>query len=69
MSVEARKNDRGAWCVYLDGVMVSDHRTHEAARLAAQLHRPPPLPGGGLCLAHFEDEPCWTCRGYISAGL
>lgn len=21
------------------------------------------------CLAHFQDEPCGTCAGYISAGL
>jgi hypothetical protein len=36
--VEVRRNERGAWCVYLDGVMVSDHRDHAAARMAAQRH-------------------------------
>ena len=36
--VEVRKNDRGAWCVWLDGCMVSDHRSHEAARIAAGRH-------------------------------
>ena len=38
LAVEVRKNERGAWCVYLDGLMVSDHSTHEAARAAARNH-------------------------------
>ena len=38
MTVSVAKNERGAWCVYLDGHMVSDHRTQEAARVAARRH-------------------------------
>lgn len=36
--IDVRKNERGAWCVYIDGRMVSDHRTAEAARIAARRH-------------------------------
>ena len=36
--IEVRKNERGTWCVYLDGHMVSDHASHVAARRTAQLH-------------------------------
>lgn len=36
MSVEVRKNERGTWCVYVDGRMISDHATHTAARISAQ---------------------------------
>jgi hypothetical protein len=39
--VTVAKNERGAWCVYLDGQLVSDHATHIAARLAAQRHCAP----------------------------
>ncbi len=38
MNVTVGRNERGAWCVYLDGRMVSDHRTQEAARIAARRH-------------------------------
>lgn len=37
--IEVRKNERGAWCVYIDGRMISDHRDHEAARIAALRHQ------------------------------
>jgi hypothetical protein len=37
--IEVRKNDRGVWGVWLDGDEVSTHRTHDAARVAAQGHR------------------------------
>jgi hypothetical protein len=29
----------------------------------------PRVPGYTTCLAHFEDEPCSTCAGYIGGGL
>jgi hypothetical protein len=38
LTVEVRQNEKGAWCVLLDGQVVSRHRTYEAARLAAQSH-------------------------------
>lgn len=34
--VSVRRNEHYAWCVYLDGEFLSDHATHEAARVAAQ---------------------------------
>lgn len=37
--VEVRRNDRGVWCVYLDGHMVSAHASHEGARLTARRHQ------------------------------
>lgn len=46
MSVDVHRNERGAWCVYIDGQAVSDHATHSAARIAAQLHAAP-VPGDG----------------------
>ena len=39
VKVEVRKNERGAWCVFLDDRVVSDHATHEAARIAARRHQ------------------------------
>jgi hypothetical protein len=51
VAVSVRRNQRGAWCVvlrYPDGTehAVSDHRTPEAARIAAQRHiASPPRPG------------------------
>lgn len=36
MSVEIRRNERGAWCVIVRGNFISDHATHAAARTAAQ---------------------------------
>ncbi len=39
IEVTVGKNERGAWCVYLDGQFVSDHRSHEAARTAARRHQ------------------------------
>lgn len=38
MHIEVKRNDNGAWCLYLNGELVSDHRTHKAARLAARDH-------------------------------
>jgi hypothetical protein len=37
--IEVRRNARGAWCVFIGGQMISDHATHEAARLTAQRHQ------------------------------
>lgn len=37
--IEVHTNDRGAWCVYINGQFVSDHRTAEAARIAARRHQ------------------------------
>lgn len=34
--VEARKDERGIWSVYVRGNWMSSHATHEAARLVAQ---------------------------------
>lgn len=34
--VSVRKNEQGAWCVYVNGEFVSDHRSHDGARIAAQ---------------------------------
>ena len=39
--VEVHRNERGSWCVYVDGCMVSDHASHTAARLAALRHLVP----------------------------
>jgi hypothetical protein len=36
MSIDVRRNERGAWCVYVRGNFISDHATHEAARIAAK---------------------------------
>lgn len=36
--VDVCKDVRGVWWVTLDGVKVSDHRTHDAARIAARRH-------------------------------
>lgn len=36
MSIDVRRNERGAWCVYARGNFISDHATHTAARIAAQ---------------------------------
>ena len=36
MSVEIRRNERGAWCVIVRGNFISDHATHAAARIVAQ---------------------------------
>lgn len=36
--VEAKKDERGRWCVFIDGKFVSDHRDHVGARRAAQAH-------------------------------
>jgi len=36
--VEAKKDGRGQWGVYVDGVLVSTHNDHVAARRAAQGH-------------------------------
>lgn len=36
--VEVRRNERGAWSVYIGGRFISDHRDHVGARLAAQAH-------------------------------
>jgi hypothetical protein len=38
MSITVAKNERGAWCVYIDGQFISDHATHTAARVAARNH-------------------------------
>lgn len=35
-TVEVRRNERGARCVYVRGNFISDHATHAAARIAAQ---------------------------------
>ena len=37
--VDVCKDVRGVWWVTLDGVKVSDHRTHDAARIAARRHQ------------------------------
>lgn len=37
--IEVRTNERGTWCVYIDGRMISDHATAEAARTAARRHQ------------------------------
>ena len=34
--VQVRRNKRGSWCVYVRGNFISDHATHEAARITAQ---------------------------------
>lgn len=34
--VEVRRRKSGAWCVYVRGNFISDHATHEAARVSAQ---------------------------------
>jgi hypothetical protein len=39
VDIEVRTNERGAWSVYLNGQWVSDHRDHEAARIAARRHQ------------------------------
>lgn len=36
--VAVRRTDRGAWGVFVCGGFVSDHRTHDGARLAARNH-------------------------------
>jgi hypothetical protein len=38
--IEAKKDERGRWCVFIDGKFVSDHRDHVGARRAAQNHVP-----------------------------
>ena len=37
-AITVGKNERGAWSVYIDGRMVSDHRDREAAAIAARRH-------------------------------
>lgn len=37
-SVRIGKNDRGAWCVWVDGNLVSDHASRDAAATAARRH-------------------------------
>jgi hypothetical protein len=37
-NIEVKKNERGSWCVYIDGKFISDHATHTAARLTAKMH-------------------------------
>lgn len=37
--IDVRRNERGAWCVCIDGRPISDHRDHEAARIAALRHQ------------------------------
>lgn len=39
-AIEVRRNERGSWCVYIDGRIISDHATHAAARTAAAQHAP-----------------------------
>lgn len=34
--VEAKRNERGAWCVYVDGRVLSTHSDHVGARVSAQ---------------------------------
>ena len=38
-SVTVERADNGAWWVVIDGRRVSDHRGHEAARIAARRHQ------------------------------
>lgn len=38
MVIEVRRLNSGAWCVIIDGQFISDHATHEAARITAQRH-------------------------------
>ena len=38
MTVAIGKNERGAWCVLIDGAVVSDHSTRDAAATAARRH-------------------------------
>lgn len=38
MKLEVKRNERGTWCVYIDGHMISDHASHAAARIASQRH-------------------------------
>ena len=33
--IDIGKNERGAWCVYFDGQVISDHRTRDGAAAAA----------------------------------
>lgn len=64
MSTEVRRNDRGAWCVYVRGNFISDHATHSAARIAAhQIERAESLAwrsGIGLAPDGNDRRPC-TC--------
>lgn len=34
-AVTIGKNERGAWCVYIDGRLISDHRTRDGAATSA----------------------------------
>lgn len=36
--IEVHRNERGVWCVYIEGRFISGHRDHVAARMAAQAH-------------------------------
>jgi hypothetical protein len=36
--VTIAKNERGAWCVYIDGALISDHRLRDGAVNAARAH-------------------------------
>jgi hypothetical protein len=37
-NIQVIRNERGSWCVYIDGKFISDHATHTAARLTAKMH-------------------------------
>ena len=66
MTATIGKNDRGAWCVYIDGALVSDHTSRAAAATAARQH-----PVGRVAPGGFVHEPwCeadhlgWTCEAW-----
>lgn len=39
VQITVERADNGAWWVVIDGRRVSDHRGHEAARIAARRHQ------------------------------
>lgn len=73
MSTEVRRNERGAWCVYVRGNLISDHATHSAARIAAkQIERAESLAwrsGIGMAPDGNDRRPCTCGNPWVDSHL